>query len=152
MTALVPYGFLPVLTADLFGGNFLGHRDSVAPEDGFATLAEDLNITFLRFPGGSVTETYYSIADPDLENLTDPATGEPVTIVPFSDFMDFAAGQGLPVTITLPTRDNLTDDRDGNGDRFAAIDAALLRQFVTDAVSGVFGAARIAAFEIGNEY
>jgi hypothetical protein len=152
VTALVPYGFLPALGADLFGGNFLGHRDSVAPEDGFATLAEDLGITFLRFPGGSVTETYYTIADPDLGNLIDPATGEPVTIVPFSDFMDFAAAQGLPVTITLPTRDNLTDARDGNGDRFAAIDAPLLRQFVTDAVSGVFGGATIAAFEIGNEY
>ncbi|WP_439121824.1 DUF4214 domain-containing protein [Marivita sp.] len=152
MTALVPYGFLPSLTADLFGGNFLGHRDSVLPEDGFATLAEDLNITFLRFPGGSVTETYYSIADPDLESLINPATGEPVTITPFSDFMEFAADQGLPVTITLPTREALTDNRDSNGDRFAAIDAPLLRQFVTDAISGVFGAAPIAAFEIGNEY
>lgn len=152
MTALVPYGFLPVLTADLFGGNFLGHRDSVAPEDGFARLAEDLNITFLRFPGGSVTETYYAIADPDRESLIDPATGAPVTITPFSDFMGFAAAEGLPVTITLPTRGALTDDRDVNGDRFAAIDAPLLRQFVTDAVSGVFGAAQIAAFEIGNEY
>lgn len=152
MTALVPYGFLPVLTADLFGGNFLGHRDSVAPEDGFARLAENLNITFLRFPGGSVTETYYSIADPDLDSLIDPATGEPVAITPFPDFMGFAAEQGLPVTITLPTRNALTDDRDSNGDRFAAVDAALLREFVTDAVSGVFGAAQIAAFEIGNEY
>ena len=152
MTVLVPYGFLPVLTADLFGGNFLGHRDSVVPEAGFARLAEDLNITFLRFPGGSVTETYYAIADPDRESLTDPATGAPVTITPFSDFMGFAAAEGLPVTITLPTRGALTDDRDANGDRFAAIDAPLLRQFVTDAVSGVFGAAQIAAFEIGNEY
>jgi hypothetical protein len=152
VTALVPYGFLPLLKADLFGGNFLGHRDSVAPEDGFARLAEDLNITFLRFPGGSVTETYYSIADPDLDTVTNPTTGEPVTITPFSDFMGFAAAEGLPVTITLPTREALTDDRDANGDRFAAIDAPLLRQFVTDAVSGAFGAAQIAAFEIGNEY
>lgn len=152
MTALVSYGFLPVLTADLFGGNFLGHRDSVAPEAGFARLAGHLGITFLRFPGGSVTETYYSIADPDLDTVTNPNTGEPVTIVPFSDFMAFAAAQGLPVTITLPTRDNLTDARDANGDRFAAIDAPLLRQFVTDAVSGVFGGATIAAFEIGSEY
>lgn len=152
MTALVPYGFLPALASDLFGGNFLGHRDSVAPEDGFAQLADDLNITFLRFPGGSVTETYYSIAEPDLVTFIDPATGEPVTLTPFSDFMGFAADEDLPVTITLPTREALTDDRDDNGDRFAAIDTPLLRQFVTDALSGRFGDAHIAAFEIGNEY
>lgn len=130
----------------------MGHRDSVMPEDNFASLIDALDLHSLRFPGGSVTETYYSIEEPDRTEAIDPATGEGKAITPLSDFFAFAYGEGVGVTITLPTRHYLSAIEDSNGDRFADIEEDLLRNFINEVLTETYGKANVTAFEIGNEY
>lgn len=121
-------------------------------EGSYSNLVQDLGVTSLRYPGGSLTEEFFDLSDPDATTATHRDTGDTVDFIPISDFMDSAAALGSPVTIVLPTRNQLSQGKDGNGDRFADVDEAVLRGFVRDVVTGKYGDAEIEAFEIGNEY
>ncbi|MBN9885988.1 hypothetical protein [Salipiger abyssi] len=137
---------------ELFGANILAHRDTLDEEARFTNLVEDLGVTALRYPGGSLTEVYFDIANPDAATAFHRDTGEPRDFIAISDFFGFAEAHDLPITLVIPTRDQLSVDRDANGDRYAEIDEEALRSFVHDTVSGAYGQAEIQAFEIGNEY
>ncbi len=134
-----------------FGGNILASRDDLSDETAFAELVEDLGVTSLRYPGGSLTENYFDITNPDAEIKVDEE-GEECAFISLSDFMSFAAEEGLSAVIVLPTRNFLSEETDENGDRYVDLDEDALRGFVNDVVSGVYGDATIDAFEIGNEY
>ncbi|QFS83716.1 hypothetical protein FIU97_13130 [Roseivivax sp. THAF40] len=134
-----------------FGGNILASRDELSDDTGFADLVDDLGVTSLRYPGGSLTENYFDITNPDAE-LVVKEDGEECSFIALSDFMSFAEAEGLSAVIVLPTRNFFSDETDENGDRYVDLDEAALRGFVNDVVSGVYGDATIDAFEIGNEY
>ncbi|NDV50534.1 hypothetical protein [Salipiger sp. PrR003] len=152
MPALNVAGSGKVVSEDLFGGNILAHRDTLDEAVNYDELVEDLGVHTLRYPGGSVTETYFDFANPDLDLVADRDSGEERDFIPISEFMEFAEEEGLNAVLVLNTRDQLSDEMDENGDRFAAIDEVGLRQFVNDAVSGTWGDVNISGFEIGNEY
>lgn len=139
-------------TVALFGGNVLSYRNSLDAQNGYAGAIDDLGVTNLRFPGGSLTEYYFDINIPDSAVGVHSETGQIKPLIPLSDFMSFAAANGHTATIVIPTRHYLSEDRDENGDRYAEIDEDALRTYVRDVASGEFGGAEIAAFEIGNEY
>ncbi|SIS75374.1 hypothetical protein SAMN05421759_1032 [Roseivivax lentus] len=147
----VPQALDATFTEAHFGGNILASRDELSEETGFADLVEDLGVTSLRYPGGSLTENYFDITDPDAEIVVNEG-GQECSFIALSDFMAFAASEGLSVVIVLPTRDFLSEETDANGDRYVDLDEEALRGFVNDVVSGVYGDATIDAFEIGNEY
>jgi hypothetical protein len=155
MTSVTPqvhdiYG--EAASSSLFGGNVLAPRTSMTGEGSYAEAAQDLNVTGLRYPGGSLTEEYFDIRNPDSTTATSSQTGETTDFVPISDFMAYAEAEGHAVTIVLPTRHHLTEERDAGGDRMAQIDEEGIREFVHDLASGVYGGAEIRALEIGNEY
>lgn len=106
---------LPSLDPDLFGGNSLAHRDSTEVEAGFARLVADLQVPFLRFPGGSVTESCFCSLDPDATTYADPVTGETRDMVSVAEFFALAEQTGVDVVLTLPTRVFLSEPSDANG-------------------------------------
>ncbi|WP_323769511.1 type I secretion protein [Antarctobacter sp.] len=140
-------------TAWLFGGNLLAPRAPMTGPGSHAEAVEALGVTSLRYPGGSLTESFFDLSDPDSPTASDNETGEVVDFMPLSDAMDYAGDTGRAVTIVLPTREQISDTRfDDNGDRFAAVDEAELRAFVREVITGEYGDAPVAGFEIGNEY
>jgi hypothetical protein len=145
--------FGEVASPDLFGGNILAPRTPMTGPNSHAEAVEALGVTTMRYPGGSLTESFFDISNPDARTATDNETGEQVDFMPISDLMAYAGDSGRAVTIVLPTRDQLSTTRfDDNGDRLPDVDAEALSGFVRDVVSGVYGDARVAGFEVGNEY
>ena len=70
---------------------------------------------------------------------------------PSSGVAGWAAAEGIPMTVVLPTRTYLTTETDAEGNRFAAVDEVAVRVFVTRLMEGEFGAAQVVGPEIGNE-
>ncbi|WP_417209129.1 type I secretion protein [Antarctobacter sp.] len=140
-------------TAWLFGGNLLAPRAPMTGPGSHAEAVEALGVTSLRYPGGSLTESFFDLSNPDAITATDNETGEVVYFMPLSDAMDYAGDTGRAITIVLPTREQISATRfDDNGDRLAAVDEAELRGFVREVITGDYGDAPVAGFEIGNEY
>lgn len=140
------------ISNDLFGGNLLANRGELYGEGQYDTAINDLGVTTLRYPGGSRTEKSFDINNPDAERVLDKQTGQIDDWIALSDFFAYAEENGHPVSIVLPTRFNLSEDRDESGNRTPDFDEGDLRTFVRDVASGVYGTPEIHAFEIGNEY
>ncbi|PRZ46003.1 type I secretion protein [Tritonibacter scottomollicae] len=139
-------------TQDNFGGNFLFHRDTLDGDQSYRQLVQDLGVETVRFPGGSVTEEYFDISNPNSSSGIDPENGEPVNLIPLNDWLTTAGELGISTTVVIPTRTYLSEATDENGDREPDFDHEELYGFVRDVVRGVHGNGEIAAFEIGNEY
>jgi hypothetical protein len=136
----------------IFGGNILASRGDLTGDGSYAEAIADMNVTALRYPGGSLTEHYFDLENPDADTAVHYETGETSDFIPISDFLEFADEGGHAATIVIPTHDQLSDEVDENGDRINAIEEDVLREFVHDVMTGVYGDADIAAFELGNEY
>lgn len=140
------------IPGDIFGGNILFTRDNVDGPSGFPGAAEELGITSVRYPGGSVTENYFDISEPNRTEIYDETIGGIRDLLPISDFMEYAAAEDISVQIVIPTKNFFSEARDSNGDRFVELDEEVLREFVTNALTGEYGDAHVSGFEIGNEY
>lgn len=142
------------LTPGLFGANFLATTDLLGQEGTFDDVAQDLGVTHVRYPGGSLSEEFFDISDPTRRIAQSVRDGEEQPFVPFDEFMMWAEANAFDVTIVIPTLTRMGDpeDADSNGDRFPDVDETILRGFVRDTLSGKYGAPDIRAFEIGNEY
>ncbi|NIZ61253.1 type I secretion protein [Sedimentitalea sp. CY04] len=140
------------ISQNLFGGNFLFTRDRLGDEGTYDEVSAALGTENIRYPGGSITERLFDITDPDRSIAFDYEAEKFVEIVPISEFLAFAEQEGLTVTVVLPTRSFLSEETDINDNRFVEIDEQALSQFAIDVASGVYGNAKIDAFEIGNEY
>ena len=153
MPEINAYGFMgSEASQGLFGANVLATRSTLEQGGDYDRLIEELGVGSFRYPGGSLTERYFDITDPNATIVADRDTGELREFIPLNEALDYASEEGLSVTIVIPTRNLLSETTDANGDRFAAIDEDALRGFVRDVVSGVHGEAEIEAFELGNEY
>ncbi len=137
---------------ELFGANILATVDKLGPDGTYDEAVDDLGITHVRYPGGSLTERYFDISNPTQTDAPDVTTGESLPFLPYDEFMMWAEANAHDVTIVLPTLTQLGDTTDANGDRFPEIDEQTLRGFIRDTLNGVYGAPEIRAFEIGNEY
>ena len=135
----------------MFGGNLLASRGVLTCPGSYDEAINGLGVTGLRYPGGSLTERYFDITNPDATTQTNPITGETTDFIPISEFLSYANINGQAVTIAIPTRSQLSQP-DENGDRLSDLREAELRDFVHDVATGVYGEAKIVAIEIGNEY
>ena len=153
MPDISAFGFMgSQATNGLFGANVLATRSNLEPGGTYDQLIQELGVGSFRYPGGSLTERYFDITNPNATEVYDRDTGEARDFIPLNEALSYAGTEGLSVTVVIPTRDFLTDEMDENGDRFAAFDEDVLRGFVRDVVSGEHGEAEIDAFELGNEY
>ncbi len=137
---------------DLFGANILANRDQLGEDGTYDDAGSALGVTHIRYPGGSLTEDYFDISDPDKASDIDPDTGREVGLLPYTEFMTYAEENDIDVTIVLPTRNFLSEETDADGHRYADIDEDALRGFIQDTLNGEYGEPTIRAFEIGNEY
>jgi len=98
------------VTEDMFGLNAL--FTVTAPDDAqLFDRYEDLGVTNLRYPGGSVTEWYFDISDiggDSHERSSGTFQGNTQSLTPFTDFVDLAANLGTDVTLVVPTINGFT--------------------------------------------
>ena len=97
-----------VVSNDHFGGNLLITNTSyVDEEEPLVENIEELGVTTLRFPGGTVTEQYFDITDFD-ETILDQQIGnyfaETVELISFNEFIETASTNNNSVSIVIPTR------------------------------------------------
>lgn len=137
------------ITASMFGGNILSTADRIG-EGTFDNKVEQLNVKALRYPGGSLTEDFFDIRNPDASTSVSQS-GRTTELMPISTFLDYAQKEEIPVILVVPTRNGLTEG--AYGTRSVDVnEVRALEQFVTDILRGKYGFADIRAFEIGNEY
>ncbi len=152
-TVPLPLAFGAAATPDLFGGNILAPRTDMTGPGSYAEAVQALGVTTLRYPGGSLTESYFDLAKPDADFAIENETGERTDFMPISDIMAYSAQTDAPVSLVLPTRQELSPRYfDDNGDRQEDVAEDLLRDFIRDVVTGTYGEGNVVSFEIGNEY
>lgn len=144
--------FGPQIGPELFGANILATVDKLGPDGTYDDVVDDIGITHVRYPGGSLTERFFDIANPTQRVAHSVEMDESLPFLPYDEFMLWAEANAHDVTIVLPTLTQLGDVTDANGDRFPDIDESILRGFIRDTLNGDYGAPEIRAFEIGNEY
>lgn len=140
----------------LFGGNSLFHIDDKG-DDQFEDNVKGFGISGIRWPGGAITENFFNPAAPDTPLLVPRRSGMMVdhdNILTFSEIMQFSKDTGQSLTLVLPTI-HLLKPPSADGVREIDMKAvAEIKAFVEDALApgGKYADARIAAFELGNEY
>ncbi|MDZ4056797.1 MAG: calcium-binding protein [Polynucleobacter sp.] len=142
-------------TGDLFGANFLFARDGAwrpgEVSQPYMAFATEVGLTNLRYPGGTMTEELFDMANPN--NQGDTTNGKK-GLVPLSTFLDYAASIGASATIVVPTYRLFTDKFDAEGQRVISANAeSLVRNFVQYTLHEAARAgASIQGFELGNEW
>ncbi len=123
----------------------------------YTTASAHFDFGSVRYPGGTETEAYFDISNP---NITDPVDengnpilnnqGNPVTLIPRDAFLAKCVADNTPPVIVVPMTDLSTDDGTG-ALTFDETQQAALRQFVRETLD-LMGGVGVAAFELGNEY
>jgi Ca2+-binding RTX toxin-like protein len=142
-------------THDLFGANFLFSRDG-AWQPGevsrpYQAFAQETGLSNLRYPGGTMTEEHFDMANPN--NTGDTSDGKK-GLVAMSTFFEYTAEIGATATIVVPTYRLFTDQFDDMGQRVIGQEVEpLVRQFIqfTLQEAGKAGT-KVAGFELGNEW
>ncbi|MFK7868064.1 MAG: calcium-binding protein [Roseobacter sp.] len=91
------------ITEDHFGVNLVTIYDEefVDPDDSLSDNVTELGATTLRFPGGSATENYFDMTQPDLAvSARDPSQ----TLTPMDQFFAEAGRIGAEVSLVIPTQ------------------------------------------------
>ncbi|SNS43979.1 calcium-binding protein [Tropicimonas sediminicola] len=135
---------------DMFGGNFLIDRDRMDAGT-YDEAIRDLGLTNIRYPGGSITEWYFDINDPDRTSIWDPMRGEMRELLPLSTFLAQAGAAGVGVNLVIPTGTLLEEGKLGSRHPSDAAFADV-KAYVADVLAGKYGDAEIVGIEIGNEY
>ena len=143
------------VSSDILGANTLFHRDSTdqgSELDRVATLA---NVTYLRYPGGTVTEEYFDLSDPNsirnpnvVQLISGNSSPQLRTITPLESFLDYCEIEGTEPVIVLPTYRFFDQET-----RRLDVDAEpIVKGFIVDILRGSYGSVNIRAFELGNEW
>ncbi|MFN4201853.1 MAG: calcium-binding protein [Tabrizicola sp.] len=147
------------ISHNLFGANFLFNRDggqtAGSISNTYDAFAREVNLPTIRYPGGTMTEVNFDLANPNSTQQNFLGIGiqkEPT--VGFSTAVEYAASLGASVTVVLPTYRFLSTEPDSGG--FRTINASLegdLRSFIRYSIAEAASkGSSIAAFEIGNEW
>lgn len=139
-------------STDLFGANILANRDQIGPDGTYDDVIHSLHVPHIRYPGGSLTEFLFDISNPNAARATDPSDGQTHDMLPYGEFMGWAESEGIAVSVVIPSRGQMTNSSDANGDRYPDIDEQEVRTFIRDTLNGEYGSPEIRSFEIGNEY
>ncbi|MCC6006974.1 MAG: calcium-binding protein [Rhodobacteraceae bacterium] len=145
------------ISEEMFGGHFMIYRTTVDPEGPMARLMGMLGYTNLRYPGGTVTEEFFSQHTDTWDQIFSPTdapvaktlSGEVLTKV--TDVFHFAAERDLGIQFVLPTNQYFDVAADGTRTASAKTLEPIFRR-VDEMIRGVHGPARIEVFQIGNEY
>ena len=137
-----------VIGSGHFGTNYLFHHDRVGADSTFPEVIDRVGVDLIRYPGGTVTEEYFDLANPTATVQSSTFGRADKTVTPIQDFLQFAAQSGSEAVIVLPTYryfDQVTRQIDPAAE-------AIIKSFVHAVLSGDYGDAAIRGFEIGNEW
>ena len=146
-----------VFGARHFGINIVSHKNDLSDDSPFRTAVDSLSPSSLRYPGGTVTEDYFDPRSSFFERIFEDnetetveyLNGDQVTTV--RSIMKYAAEENKTIDFVLPTEHLLKEGPTGE----RVIDDLAVRKLmkkVDGLIQGNYGDARIAIFEIGNEY
>ncbi len=141
-----------VINTALFGTSFENRGQTVDEGSIYTQALSQLGVRYLRYPGGSQTETFFNLANSNSttqESIFNP--GSTANFEPISEFISYATANGISPTFVLPTFRYFNKDAAANQFLTAEGEVAI-RSFVLSVLSGKFGAVNVAAFEIGNEW
>lgn len=139
----------------LLGTNLLFHSDRTNETSDFNSVIEAIGISFIRYPGGTISEQFFDISNPNsnrqsniLDVIADNATVENRDVLPLIDFLLYMQEiSGTPV-IVLPTF-RFFDSTTGQ----VSLDAEeVIRGFVRNLFNNTFGQIDDIVIEIGNEW
>lgn len=156
---LWPYGPMQytgaVGTRDLFGTNFLFSRDGAwqpgQVSQPYKAFASEVGLSIMRYPGGTMTEESFDMANPN-------DTGNPLPgtkgLVPLSSFLEFASSIGASASIVIPTYRLYTSQFDAQGQRtIDSLSESKVREFIHFTLDEAKAAGtKIQSFELGNEW
>lgn len=147
------------ITDAMFGGNGLNVNHGFAdPNSVLTSNVEKMSVSSLRFPGGSVTEKWFDMANPDADWGFNK--GSNTKLVGMTDFFLTAHQLNAEVNFVLPTRDGFEQSAgeallNGNyGSRDVSIDfIAEVKDFVKVMMQAAEDTEiTLASIEIGNEF
>lgn len=141
------------ITANLFGANLLFDRDSLdlanlgAGGGSYLNAIEAFDFKTLRYPGGAITEKYFNLRNPN------SSIQNGVEVTPLDDFLKFCGQNDIKAIIVIPTVRLFGEVRDSDGNRYTAVNDAVIRKFILDTLAEARAhGTRIDAFELGNEW
>ena len=146
-----------VFGASHFGINLVSHKNDLSDDSPFRSAVDALRPPSIRYPGGTVTEDYFDPRSNFFERVFENNTDDTVTysngdeVATVRSLMTFAAEEGRTVDFVLPTEHLLKDGPTGE----RVLDEVAINKLmakVDGLLDGRYGNARIAIFEIGNEY
>ena len=137
------------VSSDMFGVNTLIHRDNLGDTGKLPETIDKIDATVLRYPGGTVTEEFFDLSNPNKTTGTSRFTGKLESdLLPLSDFLSYAAQADKEVLLVLPTFQYFDPVTRG----LTPGAEAEVRSFIRNLLSGVYGQASISGLEIGNEW
>ncbi|WP_299847549.1 calcium-binding protein [uncultured Roseovarius sp.] len=137
-----------VIGADHFGTNYLFHHDRVEADSTFPQVIDRVGIDLIRYPGGTITEEFFDLANPTATVQPSTFGRSDKTVTPIQEFLNFAQQSGSAAVIVLPTY-RYFDEATRQIDPAAE---AIIKSFVRAVLAGDYGDAVIKGFEIGNEW
>lgn len=144
--------------SSLFGANFLFNRDGsflTEIDENYKKFLSEAQVSTLRYPGGTLTETHLDLADPESTsaNFMNPGSTGGST-VPLSTFLELCKSSGASATVVLPTYRFLNDFPDASGHRQVnTAEEENLRNFVRATIEKAQAlGVTVSAFEVGNEW
>ncbi|MDO6799719.1 calcium-binding protein [Shimia thalassica] len=133
-----------------FSSGYEFHAYDISEGSSFGSVSDRLSLPFLRYPGGTQTENYFDLSNPNDPTPTGIVNNAGVTtsVTPLNQFLNYAYENGIGSVIVLPTWryfDQATRKIEPSAE-------AEIKAFVMQLLQGEFGHAEVIAFEIGNEW
>ena len=144
------------LSSDHLGANLLFHSDRVTRNSDFDEVVAKTSVNFIRYPGGTISEEYFDIANPnstDQSNVIDILTGTRNVrtrddLVALEGFLTYSNAISSRASIVLPTF-RYFDQYTGQVSQEAE---AEIRTFIRNLLNDVYGPTKNLVLEIGNEW
>jgi len=159
-----------VIDASHFGANLIFDRDRFEPSpEGpagtYGTALNMLGVTTIRYPGGTITELVFDLANPNATTpafelvptyrLFDPDRHGPLqpSLLGLDMALHQAGQQGLDMTFVMPTLRFLGTATDATSNRSAVVDEPLVHAFTLALLAeSLANGVRLTAIELGNEW
>lgn len=143
------------ISQKLLGTNMLFHSDRTTEQSTFNDVIDRIGMTSIRYPGGTITEEYFDIANPDARvqnNILDVLSGannvRTQQVTTLSEYVAFATAKGGDPVIVLPTY-RYFDPATGTVRPEAE---AEFRAFIRELMSDQYGQIDKVIIELGNEW
>ncbi|WP_166415430.1 calcium-binding protein [Cochlodiniinecator piscidefendens] len=135
-----------------FGLNYVFQFERIGdqPWEKFDEIVQQMDISQVRYPGGTAAETIFNLLEPNNSEFIEE-DGSVTQIMPLNRFLNFCQRSDIRPTIIVPTKVMLTGDYYDGHREFEASWRVDIFNFISDILNDSFPVG-IDKIEIGNEY